>query len=220
MYRLFGMLPLCAGCLSQLPILEGVLCLRCGRSLQSWSKQGELCSDCKGAVDDPLCCNRSFLRYEGWVKERMGTFKYRGDERWAHCFALLMAIGYVRHFLDAGISLISYVPLHEKRLDERGFNQAELLAVRLGRLLNVPVRPILKRIKETDKQSKKVGRRARQESMRDAFAALTHPMPDMRKLLLVDDIYTTGSTIRSCAQAIRAASPTLSVDVCSLTLCR
>lgn len=220
MYRLFAMLPLCAGCLSGLSILEGVLCLRCGRSLQNWSEQGELCGDCASIKSDPLCCNRSLLRYEGWIKERIGTFKYQGDERWAHCFAILLAIGYNRFFRDAGITLISYVPLHEKRMQERGFNQAELLALHLGALLRIPVKPLLQRTKETGKQSKQVGRKARQESMKDAFAPLPSSLHQVRKLLIVDDIYTTGSTTRSCAEAIHTVSSALPVDVCSLTLCR
>ncbi|RNB92656.1 ComF family protein [Brevibacillus fluminis] len=222
-YRLFGILPLCAGCLSELIILQGVHCIRCGRSLQNWVGQGELCGDCAYIEHDPLCCNRSLLRYDGWIKERIGTFKYRGDERWAHCFAVLMAIGYVRYYREAGISLISYVPLHEKRQWERGFNQAELLAIQLGRILRLPVKPLLLRTKETDKQSKQIGRLARQESMHDAFAMLPIPLTRVKKLLIVDDIYTTGSTLRSCAAAIHSAAlpnATSKIDVCSLTLCR
>ncbi|MGE5702157.1 MAG: ComF family protein, partial [Clostridia bacterium] len=169
-YRLLGKLPLCAGCLEASPFLERNLCRTCGRQM----KEQGMCGDCQTAPDDTLQYNRSLLRYEGWVRERISTFKYRGDERWADCFALLLAIGYLRFFREERISCITFVPIHEARLRERGFNQAELLATRLGALVKLPVEALLMRIRDTDKQSKQAGRHARLASMKDAFALQKH----------------------------------------------
>jgi ComF family protein len=96
------------------------------------------------------------------------------------------------------------VPLHRKRFLSRGFNQSELLAEKLGKLLDFKNSNILKRIKSTQTQIN-LTRKERQENVRFAFT-LTDKNSDInKKVILIDDVVTTGSTLKECAQALADA---------------
>ncbi|MFM1651262.1 ComF family protein [Brevibacillus sp. B_LB10_24] len=183
---------------------------------------------------DPLTANRSVLRYDEQVKAVVATYKYRGDERLAELFAVLAGSCYYRYYSSIPFRLMTYVPLHDKRLAERGFNQVELIAKDLGRMVGLPVLPLLRRIKYTEKLSIQSGRDTRFASMQEAFAPLEDVSSlfhqrrsgwrgrkaDCAKILLLDDIFTTGATVRSCATAIKAIPGFADAEVYSLTLCR
>lgn len=235
MYRLVERLPLCAGCLDTMPVIGDEMCWQCGREWQQeWKTAGKpgrepgkrLCRDCLAAQPSALRGNRSLLRYQGWGKELLGRYKYRGDERLAQLFALLLMIAMHRHYQPDRINCLTAVPLHAKRLRERGFNQMELIAERVSRACGIPARPLLERTKETKKLSQQTGRAARRQSIQGAFAMKTlegSELPEHRippcTILLLDDVYTTGSTLRECAAAIQRAQ-TAEVHIFSLTIYR
>jgi competence protein ComFC len=141
----------------------------------------------------------------------LSRFKYRGDERMAAFFSSLLAIGYYRSYHSVGFSCLSEVPLHESRLSERGFNQMELVAKGLSQCIGIPYIPLLIRSKQTAKLSQQRGKREREENMRGAFTCIysgsqksgIFSRKQAREVLIVDDIYTTGSTLRACAAAIQ-----------------
>ena len=217
-FRLLNQVLLCAGCLTQLTFIGQDICKRCGRNMKS---DNHICNDCLSIGSEPLHMNRSLLVYNDWAKQMISRYKYRGDERLAEIMADLLAVAYFRHYVDTRFSLVTFVPLHESRMRERGFNQAEMLAIRLGRIVGIPVSPLLRRIKQTDKQSKQSGRQARLESMQRAFQLEQHGQAHLRDpILLVDDVFTTGSTVRSCADAIRGLIKHRESNICSLTLFR
>ncbi|MGN7469322.1 ComF family protein [Brevibacillus sp. SAFN-007a] len=244
-YRLLRGLPACASCLEALPFIEEEICRQCGRDMRTERYRSEgRCRDCAKEGDEPLQENRSLLRYEQDGKRLLGLFKYRGDERLADYYGTLLAIAAFRFYTPSSFACITTVPLHERRLQARGFNQVDLLAAWLGRTTGIPVRPLLTRIKETEKLSKQGGRASRQKSMREAFAwdegavlpefvgasscsRAVGPSPNTRsplvaeplKILLIDDIYTTGSTLRSCARTVRAHLGTV-CEIYSLTIYR
>lgn len=203
MYRLAAGLSLCASCLEKLPVIGAAVCLQCGREQAA---EG-LCQDCHKLTGETLQSNRSLLRYNEWGKELLSTYKYRGEERLADLYAQLLAIAVHRYHLAPAFDCIVPVPLHEQRLRERGFNQVELLARRLGAGMGVPARALLLRTKRTAKLSQQSGRTAREVSMDGAFSwageRLGPAKTDSHRILLLDDIYTTGSTLRSCAKTIR-----------------
>lgn len=203
MYRLAAGLSLCASCLDKLPVIGDAVCLQCGREQAA---EG-FCQDCHNLTGETLQSNRSLLRYNKWGKDLLSTFKYRGEERLADLYARLLAIAVHRYHLAPSFDCIVPVPLHEQRLQERGFNQVDLLARRLGADMGIPVRALLLRAKRTAKLSQQTGRTARVESMEGAFSwageRLGPAKADSYKFLLLDDIYTTGSTLRSCAKTIR-----------------
>lgn len=202
MYRLVAGLSLCATCLEQLPLIGEEICLQCGRE---YAADG-LCQDCHKITGETLQSNRSLLRYNEWGKDLLGTYKYRGEERLAAFYAKLLTIVVHRYHTGTSFDCIATVPLHEQRLQERGFNQVDLLAKRLSADIGVPVRSLLLRTKRTAKLSQQMGRTAREESMDGAFSwageHLGQAGESPYRILLLDDIYTTGSTLRSCAKTI------------------
>ncbi|TKI58575.1 ComF family protein [Brevibacillus antibioticus] len=221
-YRMLKGIMLCGVCLDALPLIGQEICQRCGRDRELQASIGNegLCRDCVHGEDgQSLVANRSLLRYEKGEKDLLGLFKYRGDERLALYYGTLLAITVQRYYRSIGFTCITTVPLHPQRLRERGFNQVDLLARHLGAAIKIPVKPLLLRTKDTPKLSKQKGRAARHESMREAFVWGGQDIPSAATILLLDDIYTTGSTLRSCAKAIKEhLGP--SCEVYSLTIYR
>jgi competence protein ComFC len=221
-YRLLKGVMLCGVCLEDLPLIGHDICQRCGRDkeFQASTDNEGLCRDCVyGEEEQILVANRSLLRYEKGEKDLLGLFKYRGDERLASYYGTLLAITVQRYYRSMGFTCITMVPLHPQRLRERGFNQVDLLARHLGAAIKIPAKPLLLRTKDTPKLSKQKGRAARHESMLEAFVWNGQGTPSASKILLLDDIYTTGSTLRSCARTIREhLGP--SCEVYSLTIYR
>jgi competence protein ComFC len=219
-----GGFPLCGPCLESIPWLTHTVCAKCGRP--------EACPDCARRTNAAFVAHRSAVRYSPLMKEWLIRYKYAGDERMESVLAWMMLSGYERLLIEVCGSTtrnvfdgITYVPLSPERIKERGFNQAARLAQALGRELGVPVAPLLRKKKETARQSQK-GRLERIHEIRGAFtvepAVAQHylrslsaikkrqsgraPLRPLR-LLLIDDVYTTGSTINECARMLRQALP-------------
>lgn len=163
-----------------------------------------------------MVCNRSTVRYDGEMKDWLGRYKYRGDERLLPLFAAMFAGGFDRLSAEyrlrrKQIALVTYVPLSAARMEERGFNQAEQFARALAAARGLPVASLLRRIRHTGKQSFKT-RSDRIRDLQGAFepdfaaAAQIAAVPDP-SILLIDDVYTTGSTLHECARTIRLIAP-------------
>lgn len=109
------------------------------------------------------------------------------------------------------------VPLHQKRLRERGYNQSSLLARELGRLSGLPViEDCLVRLRQTSQQTRTASVEERRRNVATAFACRNRNVQD-RKVILIDDVSTSGSTLSACAQALKAAG---AVSVWGLTFAR
>ncbi len=93
------------------------------------------------------------------------------------------------------------VPLHPARMRYRGFNQSQLIAQSLSQLTNLPIRPLLRRTRNTAAQARQAPER-RRTNVRDAFASVGRPP---KRIILVDDVITTGATLAACASTLRAA---------------
>jgi ComF family protein len=139
--------------------------------------------------------------FQSPLREAVHQLKYRRVRRIARPLGALMAEHLIAH--PVAIDAVLAIPLHSTRLAERGFNQAEALAREIANLLDLPlIATGLRRVRATEQQAH-LDARARAENMRDAFAWEGAAPP--RRLLLVDDVLTTGATMGACAVVLRNA---------------
>jgi ComF family protein len=191
--------PLCEACWSGFPRLPGVPC-RCGFPLPEGL---ELCGRCRrgqGVLDRGACLGP----YEGPLRVAVHELKYRGRRRVARRLGeLLLESPRVRETLEGAV--VVEVPLHPSRLRSRGFNQAGLLADSLadGAGLRRPGGVLVRR-RETPPQTG-LSAASRRRNVDGAFAVRRRASVVGRAVVLVDDVMTTGATLRACARALRRA---------------
>ena len=192
--------PLCDGCWGSLPRHGRV----CGCGVPVVSIHPEVCGRCRRGLS-PFARGASLGPYEGALRVVIHELKYRGRRRAAAQLAQrLDREPGVRDVL-AGAHALVPVPLHPRRLRERGFNQAALLADELGGRAAVPVfAGTLVRRTDTASQAGLTAAR-RRANVAGAFAVRHRSRVAGRVIVLIDDVYTTGATARSCAGALRAA---------------
>lgn len=167
-------------------------------------EETNICSDCDATDQAEWVYNRSVFSYSAFVKQIVWRYKYRGQMQLAKPLGLLMA-AVINQYWPKRKFILSYIPLHKQRLVERGFNQSELLAHVIGRNLGRPVIEMFVRQRGTHRQSVK-GRKDRLISLQGAFQLKQgfDPSPYVGcPVLLVDDIYTTGTTLRECAKPLK-----------------
>lgn len=203
--------PLCASCWRALPRHVMPLCA-CGGPCGA----AGVCGRCRRGRS-PFGLGASLGPYEGSLRALVHELKYRGRRRVAERLAeLLLARPDAARLLTPGAVLLP-VPLHPRRLRERGFNQAELLARALARRTGLETRPCaLVRRKDTRSQTG-LSATARRRNVTGAFAVRRRAQVDGCCVVLVDDVATTGATVRACAAALRAAG---AAEVRLLTVAR
>lgn len=201
---------ICRDCLSTLPRVVPPLCPRCGCPQPS----GLICPDCIGwqAEIDGI---RSVFRFEGTVRQAVYQLKYRNLRAIVPDVARFMA-DFMNTVQMPG-DVIVPVPLHRKRLRERGYNQSALIARAFGTMANLPVEEKgLERILLTPPQARTTNLVERKNNLQGAFACPDGFWQDKR-VLLVDDVATSGATLDACADALKEAGAT---SVWGLTLAR
>ena len=192
---------LCARCVEAVPWLGPEVCPRCAQA----SQLGRLCGRCRNntAALDGL---RAACTLDGVVRQGLHDLKYRQARFLAELAADLLARSLAVRPLQ--VDVLVPVPLSPARHRERGYNQSELIAGQLAEQIGVPMLPdVLERIRDTPPQ---VGRSAaeRRENVRGAFAVRQPEAVSGRRVALLDDVATTGSTLRACAEPLKAAGAT------------
>jgi ComF family protein len=196
---------LCANCLQEIDLIQAPTCRRCGLPLAGTVRLAGSLPVC------PHCCNLTseldgvctFAFHGGPLRKAILQFKYQGLRDLAGPLGRLLGEGWATlppKGLD--VDVIVPVPLHPSRIRARGYNQAALLARELGHHLERPVvEEVLIRIKDTIPQ---VGldAQARRDNVHNAFQCLNGSLAGKRVLLL-DDVYTTGSTLEAAADTLR-----------------
>jgi ComF family protein len=159
---------------------------------------------------------RSATQYAGVVRKRIHQLKFGNQLQWAPSLAQLLVIQFQREPLP-NVDIIFPVPLHVHRLRQRGFNQAGLLARALAKQLGIPVNfSMLVRKSWTEPQTR-LNREQRLKNVKDAFEVVGVNRVADRSVLIIDDVYTTGTTLNECAKTLMAAG---AAEVHARTVCR
>ena len=190
---------ICLECMGKLKLLTPPWCLQCGKKLAG---EGELCRDCQSR-SHRYVRGRALYEYDS-AALGIYRFKYGRRREYAEYFGEQMAEylgGFVR---ETGAEALIPIPLHRRRMAARGYNQSELLTEAVGRRLELPVYSrLLVRTKNT-KPLKYQNYEERQNNLKKAFNIAENDVK-LNTIILIDDIYTTGSTIDEAADALRAA---------------
>jgi ComF family protein len=172
---------------------------------------------CQACAEHPLALRhlRSAFRYEGDVRKLVHAFKFGGQSALAPSLGALLTDAYVANRLEAAV--IVPVPLTGVRRRVRGYNQAVMLARELGRTLDLPVAEALRRRRFAGAQASSATAEERRRNVAGAFGVLRPDAIADRRVLLIDDVATTGATLDACTRELLAAGAAL---VSGLTLAR
>lgn len=190
---------ICEKCYSNLPFLRHNLCIRCGLK---FDKQGSgTCLNCK-ANNFYFELARSALNFEQGVVKIIHKFKYAKYKFLAQPLSYLLYDTLL--IQDWKLDAICYVPLHNNREKQRGYNQSRELANCLSSLTNLPILHNISRIKDTPTQTK-LSRKQRQENVKDCFKISDKNSVKNLNILLIDDVFTTGSTTNEISKILKQA---------------
>ncbi|MBQ6377058.1 MAG: ComF family protein [Lachnospiraceae bacterium] len=188
----------CPACREKLPRIEGPRCVKCSKPVEDGVL---LCDDCRGK-DHAYDCGFAAFLYDDVMREIISDCKYRGRREYCRTLGVLLFEVSGQFISGRRPDVIVPVPLHPHRLAKRTFNQAEEIAASFGLMAQIAVEPrLLWRVQETGAM-KKLSAGERTGNLRGAFL-----VPDgeevPERVLLVDDIYTTGNTVDAAAHALK-----------------
>jgi len=194
-----GIAPICPQCWDRISPYSGPICQICGKPLVS--EASITCADC--IVDKPIFkMARSPGLYEGVLRVAINLFKYYGIKRLSKPLSgMMFTLLDNKHPVD----VIIPVPLYKKRLRQRGFNQSALFAKHLANHIGTPLfLNCLIKIRDTMPQ---VGLNAkeRKKNIKNSFAVISREFIQGKNIMLVDDVFTTGATVRECSKLLKKA---------------
>ncbi len=174
--------------------------MKCGKPVRH--KEQEYCFDC-GRKNHYYDRGYSVWLHKKPARGAIYRFKYNNQRRYGYFFAQEMGKVFGKYLKEKNIDVIIPIPLHRKRQKKRGYNQAEILAKELGKYVNVPVEKkwLCRRI-YTNPQ-KELGKKERGKNLEHVFE-VSGDFRQVKTVLLVDDIYTTGSTVDSAAEILKS----------------
>jgi len=198
-------------------------CVFCHRILRRGTDS--VCTDCRAHLpytdggekhgDFFRVCHAP-LYYEGTVRESLHRYKFGGVTAYAGAYGVLLA-DCIRENMEGQYDVLSWVPLSRKRLKERGYDQARLLAEAAAAELGIPAVPVLEKTVDTTKQSTVGSAEKRKANISGAYRVPDPSFVAGKRILLIDDIVTTGSTLSECARMLLLAG---AAEVCCAAAAR
>ena len=188
----------CPSCIGEMKPISGKTCDICGVPI---SVDG-ICSNCsyrKPYYKKAYCA----YEYKGSVKEAIHNIKFRDRPQNIRYFADKVFEYAVQNGFE-GADIITFVPMHPQKQRERGYNQSAILAKYLAKYKTGRYEKLLKKIKNTPNQHD-LKREERLKNLKDSFVVADENKVKGKKILLVDDIYTTGATVNECAKVLMKA---------------
>ncbi len=188
---------ICPDCVRKLSFVKEPSCKKCGKEITDRFR--ELCWDC-AKHRRSFVAGKALLNYNDTAKASMAKIKYGNKREYMDFYSEALCLRYGKLIERIGPDVLVLVPVHPSRKRQRGFNQAQILADKIGRKLEIPVKELIKRDRKT-KPQKELNPAQRLKNLEAAFQAQSVPL-DVKTILLIDDIYTTGSTIEACTRAL------------------
>lgn len=177
-------------------------CLYCGKPV---AEEMESCEDCKNRQRS-FQYGRSAFLYDSAMRQSMKRFKYYGRQEYASYYGAVLADKYGEWIGEIAPQVFIPVPLHRRRYQKRGYNQAELIAAEVGKRCGIPVDTEYLFRKKYTLPQKELSLGERQKNLRNAFC-VANTSGELSKyercVIIIDDIYTTGSTIEACSRVLR-----------------
>ena len=186
-------------------------CTLCAKVLEK--QETDLCRTCR--VDSPECAgihkNFSFLDswaavwyYEGYIRESLLRYKFRRARHYAPVYGRMLAMRLQQEYPE-GFDILTWVPISRLRRFTRGYDQVELLAEAVGQELGMQPMPTLKKVRNNRPQSGIVGQAKRRANVLGVYRAVCPQEVQGKRVLLLDDIITTGATAGECARVLLTA---------------
>lgn len=189
--------------------LTGTQCVYCKKEIPDGNTACESCEKQAEKLRNKVLSKDEVLyafQYGGVIRNLVHAYKYGDMPRYATLIAQFMYEYLEKHYPDLEVDFITYVPVHKNRKRQRGYDQAELLATYLSIMLKKPIKTLLERKIDTMPQYE-LSAAAREKNIEGAFVKKEDSAEVRGKnILLVDDIYTTGSTIRECTKQLKGAT--------------
>ncbi len=191
----------CDKCYTKIKFIEQPYCYSCGKPL--FKEEQEYCSDCL-KFRKSFLNNRSLLLYNDKMQESLLRFKFHNRREYALFYADELVKRYGKQLLSWDVDGLIPVPVHREKYIQRGYNQAGLVAKEMGRYLKLPVyENKLLRYSNT-KAQKELNPAERLKNLEKAFHFEANGVK-LNKIVLIDDIYTTGATMEACSRVLNAA---------------
>jgi ComF family protein len=199
-----GELHLCTVCQGELHLISSPLCTHCGTPFATPDGMDHPCGDCLTSPPRYTAA-RAALSFDGVTRDLIHRFKYGGKVHLSRPLTLLAAGALSPVVASWEAELLLPVPLHRRRLRQRGFNQAILLGRSLAKGWGLPL--LVNNLRRTRWTEPQVTLTAAQRELnvRGAFALADPAAVQGKRILLVDDVYTTGSTVGECSKVLRLA---------------
>lgn len=188
----------CRRCVSQLRYITGSVCMKCGKKLNS--AEAEYCHDCSNKhhfYDSGM----ALYDYQS-IADSIYRFKYKGRREYAQFYGEEICRHLGPDLKRLKPDVLIPVPIHRKRKQERGYNQAAVLAHAVSQGLSIPVEEKLMIRQRKTTPQKELSGPERQNNLKKAFKILQNDVK-LNTIIIVDDIYTTGSTIDAMAEELR-----------------
>ncbi len=197
----FGGGLICGECEKKLFPVSGPRCMKCGRMLNS--DREEYCSDCREVIH---FYDRAFsvFVYNDVMQQSIFRFKYRGKQEYADFYAESIYRFLWREIGSFGADALIPVPLHKDRQIKRGYNQASLIAKKLSKFTGIRVEDDLVQRVAATRPQKNLNREERRKNLKRAFL-LSQNIVKLTRVIIVDDIYTTGSTVDEMSLLLKEA---------------
>ena len=187
---------ICSNCEKQKYNEDREHCVLCGKKIYL---EKNICSNCRErrVYYEKLIF---FGEYKEVLKDKIISYKFNDRSYLYNFFAELL----FPKLVDEKIELITSVPISRKRMKERGYNQSELIAKKLSKLLEIQHKNLLIKKHETKRQSE-LSKIERSINVRNSFEIIKNNEIKNKNILLIDDVFTTGATVNECSRIIKAA---------------